>query len=81
MKEEISQVVFIIHKIQAWLQISKGTSGNKLNKAKSPFEHVKVRPCVPIESFCYNRLIVIIFAYFNCKNNCYNCIIKAYQKY
>jgi len=34
-----------------------------------------LRHCVLIESFLYNHLIAIIFAYFNCKNNCYNCFV------
>jgi len=29
----------------------------------------QIGPCVPSLSFRYNRLIVIIFAYFNCENN------------
>jgi len=41
--------------------------------------NAKSKALLPIESFWFNRLIVIIFAYFNCKNNRYNCFVKAYQ--
>jgi len=37
-------------------------------------------PCVPLESFRFNRLIASIFAYYNGENNRYNRFIKAYRK-
>jgi len=38
-----------------------------------------VTPCIPIDSFRFNRLIAIIFAYFNRKNNRYNRFVRAYR--
>ncbi len=39
-----------------------------------------LEPCVPSLSFRYNRLIAIVFAYFNRKNNRYNCFVKPNRK-
>ncbi len=36
-------------------------------------------PCVPLESFRYNRLIASIFAYYNRENNRYNRFVKAWK--
>jgi len=42
--------------------------------------NLKIGPCVPLESFRYNRLIASIFAYYNRENNRYNRFVKAYWK-
>jgi hypothetical protein len=34
-------------------------------------------PCVPSKSFRYNRLIAIIFAYFNRESNRFNRFVKS----
>ncbi len=46
---------------------------------KKDFILLTQRPCIPIDSFWFNCLIAIIFAYFNRKNNCYNHLVEAYQ--
>jgi len=39
----------------------------------------RLRPCIPIDLFWFNRLIASIFAYFICENNHCNHFVKPYQ--
>jgi len=44
-----------------------------------PLTGARVRPlgpCILSQSYSYDRLIGIIFAYFNRENNCYNHFVK-----
>ncbi len=46
------------------------------------FEKLKIKALRSdrfVDSFRYNRLITIIFAYFNRKNNRYNCFVKFHR--
>ncbi len=46
------------------------------NNYKTHSDAMPLRPCVPIESFHYNCIIIIIFFIFNHENNCYNCFVN-----
>jgi len=52
-----------------------GLSGVRMLEDKA------LRSSVIMPVLSFNHLIAIIFAYYNCKNNCYNHFVKPYRKW